>query len=144
MLVVDGGTADYDIVRLIARGPKGSSSGGPGDGGPGSGPVGGGIKPVQVKGNGRRVRVPYRCPKATKPGVACNARLKVSLSRKGKIVTRSRTVRVRPGKQRIATLKVKRGFRHKVAKRGKVFVHARVRAKGHVYHVTRKVKVRHH
>jgi hypothetical protein len=133
--VVNGGSTDYDNVALIARGAKGGSQAS----GPDAGDIKHGIKPAKIK--GRHLRVRFKCPKSAKPS-ACDARLSASLSRKGGKVTNNKTIRVRPGKTRVAKLKVKRGLKSNVMKRGKVYVHARVRAKQHVYRVTRKVSVR--
>jgi hypothetical protein len=135
VLVSPGGHIDYDNVKLLARGIKGGSQAS----GPDSGDIGHGIKPVKIKGN--HLKVPFKCPKSIKPG-ACDARIVASLTRKGKQATNSTTIRVRPGAKRTAKLHVRRGFRNKIQNRKAVYVHVRVRAKHHVYRVTRKVSVR--
>ncbi len=148
--VIPGGSADYDGVSIRAT----REDGGGGNGGGGNGGNGGGgndtlagladsgvAGAASVNRKGSRLRVNVRCSR--KLDGACRIRL-VGLDRRtGPKVTAKAKTRVRSGKKRTVTLKVKRGYRGKLDGRRKLFVRQKIKADGETVTKVKKLRLRH-
>jgi hypothetical protein len=135
------GSADYDNVVLSAV--TGSSGGNNGNGGKGKGGGGGGkgggafnsqrleellrgATPDTAKlDDGKRLLVRVNCPR--KVGRQCRTTVQ-GLLKKGRPATNRRSVRLRSGKSKLVSLKVKPKARKQVAARKRILVRQKVRA----------------
>jgi len=142
------GSADYDDVVLRAP-ASGDGNGKDGSGGKGNGGKGkngsdgddgrgslrssellslfGSGQPGAATLKGKRLLVRVRCPKSI--GAACRVRAQ-GLLRKRRPATAASRVKVGRGKTRLVALRVKPRLRGKVAKRKKLLVRQKVRARG--------------
>ncbi len=140
--VVTGGSADYDNVVLRTAASEGANGAGNGTGNGGrrhlrSGELlrlfsSGLARTATLSGGkgharGGTLRVRVSCPK--KIGGACRITAQ-GLLRRRRPATRKRTVRVARGRHRNVVLRVKPKLRAKVAKRRRLLVGERVRARG--------------
>jgi hypothetical protein len=137
--VLVSGTADYDDVGLSAVRKGGGSGGGNGKGGGGNGGGAGSLSSARLLSlysagmsgtavlKGKRLFVKVKCPR--KIGGACRITAQGML-RKHRPATAARTVKVRSGKGKQVVLRVKPKLRAKVAKRRKLLVKEKVRARG--------------
>lgn len=160
LTVVPGGSADYDDVVLrakgIADGADGSNgangqNGGNG-GGNGAGGAGGGGAAAALAGSGvvgkaatltkeGKLQVKVRC--ARKAGGNCKMKVAGQLKKRGAKVGKATKAKVRSGKRKVVTLKVKPALRAKVANRKRIFVRQVVKANGEKAKKVVKLKLRH-
>jgi hypothetical protein len=129
--VVPGGSADYAKVRLIAR-SRGGGPGGDGNGnGDGSGDdadLAGGIIGGTVTVKGKHLSFRVRCAKRAPR--RCHSRLQGRLSRKGSRITRTRSVRIRPGARKTVRLRIRGSYRERVAHRKRIAIKRKTRVGG--------------
>jgi hypothetical protein len=135
--VLPGGSTDYAKVRLIASDRRG----GPGDGGHGddadlAGGTIGGTVTVKGKHLSFRVRCAKRAPRA------CRSRLQGRLNRKGARITRTKAVRIRPGARKTVRLKIRSGYRSKVAHRKRIAIKRKTKVAGRKRTTYRTARVR--
>jgi hypothetical protein len=139
--VLATGSADYDNVVLSAvTGSSGGNSGkGKGkDGGRGAGKGGGAFDSQRLEellrsatpgtaklDDGKRLLVRVNCPRKVRR--QCRTTVQ-GLLKKGRPATNRRSVRLRSGKGKLVTLKVKPRARKQVAKRRRLLVRQKVRA----------------
>ncbi len=147
--ILPGGSADYDRVRLIARGDSTGSSGSKGGGGSGGGGdsffgKGGGkatITAVKRRGDDQ-LRLTVHC--ASKPDYRCKARTAALLRRGGSQVTSNRSVRVRPGEKRRVSVDIKTRYQDEVASRKRIVIKQRSKLRGdkHAKTTYKKLRIR--
>lgn len=123
------GYIDHDNVRLIAKGASKRAL---------KQDVKAGFGKLAAT-NGPKAAVAVRCPAAVAPK-KCRMAIAVKLGRK--IATKRKAIKLRAGKARAVTLKVKPRFRKKILKRKRVVVQAKVRAAGDRFTVRKRVKLR--
>jgi hypothetical protein len=123
--VLPGSYADYASVRLTAR----RKSDGQGDGGGSDDPdVVGGVIGGTVKVKGKHLSFRVRCAKRA-PG-KCRSRVQARLSKRGARITKSKSVRIRPGARRVVKLKIRQRYRERVADRKRIVIKRRTRIDG--------------
>jgi hypothetical protein len=140
-LVIPGGSADYDNVRLRAH--KGGVAGNISNSSltqfiAFGGGVGG---RTFLSGNGRTLFVKTRCPK--RAGTTCRNRLFAAFSRRGPRVTLIRTVRVRSGARKFVALRIRPAFRARVRQSNRLTVCAKITVRGKSARACKRVKVVH-
>lgn len=133
--VLPGSYADYARVRLTAK-RKPDGQGGSADDPDVVGGVIGGI--VKVKGKHLAFRV--RCAKRA-PG-KCRSRLQARLSKRGARVTKSKSVRIRPGAKRVVKLKIRKRYRERVADRKRIVIKRKTRVGGKMRTTYRTARVK--
>ena len=129
--VIPAATFDYDDVVLRATGPEapGGSRGSGGSGGynPGSGLAG--VLGGKAQLRGSTLLVPVRCPRAAP--AKCRVRLVGKLGgRRSKAATKTGKVGVKPGKKKVARLRVKPKFLARVTPRKRMTFRAKVSSGG--------------
>jgi hypothetical protein len=137
--VVTSGSADYDNVVLRTAASEGASGAGRGASGAGGGRrhlrsgvllrlYSSGLAGSAVVGRrGRTLRVRVGCPRKIRSACRITAQ---GLLRRNRPATLRRTVRVGSGRHRNVVLRVKPKLRARVAKRRRLLVSERVRARG--------------
>ncbi len=127
--VIFSGYVDYDNVRLRAKGAGKRAL---------KQDVKAGFGDIAAT-NGPKAAVALRCPAAVAPK-QCRINVAVKLGKK--IATKRKAVKLRAGKAKAVTLKVKKRFWSKILRRKRVVVQAKVRAAGNRFTVRKKVKLR--
>ncbi|HET6831662.1 MAG TPA: hypothetical protein VFH44_09975 [Solirubrobacterales bacterium] len=144
--VLPGGYADYASVRLIAKREPDKQGGGSGGSGGGGGGVTneadliGGVIGGTVKVKGKHLSFRVRCAKRA-PG-KCRSRLQARLSRRGARLTKSKSVRIRPGAKRVVKLKIRKRYRERVADRKRIVIKRKTRVGGKKRTTYRTARVR--
>jgi hypothetical protein len=135
--VVPGGSADYDDVVLRAKGVADGADGSASDALAGSGVVGNSATLT----NRGKLQVKVRC--ARKAGGNCKMKVAGQLKKRGAKVGKATKAKVRSGKSKVVTLKVRQAARAKLADRKRIFVRQVVKANGHSAKKVVKLKLRH-
>jgi hypothetical protein len=134
--VLPGSYADYARVRLTARRkPEGQGGGGAADPDLVGGVIGG---TVELK--GKRLAFRVRCAKRAPR--KCRSRLQARLSKRGARITKSKSVRIRPGARRVVKLKIRKRYRERVADRKRIVIKRKTRIAGKKRTTYRTARVR--
>lgn len=140
--VIGTGSADYDNVKLTARGGGGGGGQG-GNAGPGAGfttAIKNLIGNATLK--GKRLLVPVGCPRFVAPKT-CKLKVVAKLRKTGRPATKPARLRVKPGAKKIARLKVKRAYQIPIESRKRVTVKVKASFGGKKRNVIKRVRIRH-
>jgi hypothetical protein len=88
----------------------------------------------------KRLRVRVPCARKYRPG-RCKIRTVPLLHRRGPVIARAGYARVRAGHRKVVTMRVRRPYRHWVAKHSQVLVRERLRTHGHVHRFYRHYRI---
>jgi hypothetical protein len=138
--VVPGGSADYDGVVVRARRATGRGNGNGGGADTEQGLAKSGATAAALDKRGR-LRVKVRCSRRLEG--ACKIGLNGLVTRHGPKLTTRRHVRVKSGRARVVTLRVKARFRSKLSGRRSIFVRQTVRADKRTLTSVTKLRLRH-